>query len=229
MGNTLIHFHKGPSDEIKDQIGIEAIAKFFKDKKGTNVSCDSILGDFIQPWMQVMPLRKKFHKEFSIDDFIDPFIQKMNITLSKEERIQMMIAFDCDYQKYLHTESDVHETLSYLKERYKLGVISNSPSFSEVNQDHFRHLGLNHYIEGYIFSYDLKIGKPRPEIFKRALELFSVIPDEALMVGDSLDNDILGAQSVGMKTAWLNFHDKPHGEICPDFVIKNLAMLKEIV
>jgi HAD superfamily hydrolase (TIGR01450 family) len=44
-------------------------------------------------------------------------------------------------------------------------------------------------------------GKPEKEIFDVALERFQVSPENALMVGDRLDTDVLGANRAGMKSA----------------------------
>ena len=41
--------------------------------------------------------------------------------------------------------------------------------------------------------------KPHPTIFKAALELLGVAPAEAVMVGDSLEEDIEGARALGMR------------------------------
>jgi len=47
----------------------------------------------------------------------------------------------------------------------------------------------------------LILGKPEPGIFKTALQRMELAPEEVIMVGDRLETDILGAQSLGMKTA----------------------------
>ena len=41
--------------------------------------------------------------------------------------------------------------------------------------------------------------KPAPAVFEAALEIAGVAPDEALHVGDSLDNDIEGARAAGIR------------------------------
>jgi putative hydrolase of the HAD superfamily len=41
--------------------------------------------------------------------------------------------------------------------------------------------------------------KPHPSIFRAALELMGVRPDEAAMVGDSVPHDVAGAQQAGMR------------------------------
>lgn len=58
--------------------------------------------------------------------------------------------------------------------------------------------GLAPLVDGALSSAELGIGKPEPEIFRRALELAGARAEDALMVGDSLDTDIRGAEAVGI-------------------------------
>jgi FMN phosphatase YigB (HAD superfamily) len=63
-----------------------------------------------------------------------------------------------------------------------------------------------------------------------AVEKLSLPVEDILFVGDCLDNDIQGAQRVGMKAVWIN-RDKensPDG-IVPDFEIHHLSDLTNIV
>ena len=54
--------------------------------------------------------------------------------------------------------------------------------------------------------------------------------DEAIMVGDNLMTDILGASLVGMKSVWINRHDKPKSdEVIPDYEITHLEELYSIL
>ena len=73
--------------------------------------------------------------------------------------------------------------------------------------------------------------KPAPGIFREALGLMGCRPEEALYVGDSQDDDIVGARGVGMRVAWLNRRGsslKP-GVPEPDFEIRDLRGLLEIM
>jgi len=56
-------------------------------------------------------------------------------------------------------------------------------------------------IEGMGFPPETVVGKPSPIAFEIALEVAGVSPREALMIGDRLDTDILGAQRAGLDTA----------------------------
>ncbi len=48
------------------------------------------------------------------------------------------------------------------------------------------------------------LGKPGPFLFEEALAQLGVRPTEAVMVGDNLGTDILGARSLGMASVWVN-------------------------
>ena len=55
-----------------------------------------------------------------------------------------------------------------------------------------------------VTSEDTHTYKPRLEMFKRALDVMGVRPDEVLHVGDSPMSDVFGAGRVGIDTAWVN-------------------------
>jgi len=70
-----------------------------------------------------------------------------------------------------------------------------------------------------VYSGDVGVRKPAPEIFLRALEELGVDPLGAMFVGDRLDADVQGAARVGMTTVqalWFNADDTPGIE--PDFM-----------
>ncbi|MGC9529175.1 MAG: HAD-IIA family hydrolase [Candidatus Bipolaricaulaceae bacterium] len=56
-------------------------------------------------------------------------------------------------------------------------------------------------LEGMGFAPEEVVGKPSPIAFQVALEVAGAGPEEALMIGDRLETDILGAAAVGMDTA----------------------------
>jgi putative hydrolase of the HAD superfamily len=54
--------------------------------------------------------------------------------------------------------------------------------------------------------------KPNPSIFRAALELVSARPEESLMVGDSVRQDIDGALKTGMQAVLVHRAHEPHPE-----------------
>jgi putative hydrolase of the HAD superfamily len=96
---------------------------------------------------------------------------------------------------------DVLETLDALAGRgVRLGLISNSHRCLASFQTHFALEGL---ITVAVSSAELGYLKPHPQIFRAALERMRVTAGEAVMVGDSLPHDVLGARQAGMRGVWL--------------------------
>jgi len=91
----------------------------------------------------------------------------------------------------------VPELLQKLRERCRLGVIANHGTgiLAQMN--------LAPYFDVAAVSQELGVSKPDPRIFQLALERAGCMPEEALMVGDRLDNDVAPAKRLGMKTLWI--------------------------
>jgi HAD superfamily hydrolase (TIGR01662 family) len=82
----------------------------------------------------------------------------------------------------------------------RLGLISNSHRCLASFQSHFELEGL---ISATVSSVDHGFMKPHPSIFRAALALLNVEPDEAVMVGDSLPHDVVGGTRAGLRGVWL--------------------------
>ena len=78
----------------------------------------------------------------------------------------------------------------------QVGLISNSHRCLTSFREHFELHGL---IAAALSSSEHGYVKPHPSIFESALKLLGVGAAESVMVGDSLSQDIEGAQSVGMR------------------------------
>lgn len=73
--------------------------------------------------------------------------------------------------------------------------------------------------------------KPRPDIFRHALEATGAEPARTLFVGDKAELDVAGAHGVGMDAAWINpgREPLPPGIPPPLYEIRDLAELEAIV
>lgn len=63
--------------------------------------------------------------------------------------------------------------------------------------------GLLPLFDHVLISGELGVGKPEAAIFRRALDLAGARPEEAVMVGDSLERDVAGALGTGLSAVWL--------------------------
>ncbi|MBK9713730.1 MAG: HAD family hydrolase [Kouleothrix sp.] len=121
-------------------------------------------------------------------------------------------------------------TLAALHERgHRIGLISNTIWPAELHLEDLEEIGLLHYIERPIFSGELGIWKPSPQIFQHALDVLGATPAETVFVGDSPREDILGAQRVGMRAVWVRSREFPLGDVQPDGIIEALPELLPIL
>ncbi len=126
---------------------------------------------------------------------------------------------------------DASETLEHLKNRgYKLGVIANQDAGTAQRLEAF---GLLKYFDVLATSAELGVAKPDKLIFKKAFELAGCKPQDSVMIGDRLDNDIIPAKASGMKTVWIRkglsiYQNTQLARGCTDFIIDNLSDLKGI-
>ena len=106
---------------------------------------------------------------------------------------------------------DVHPALDRLENMgVRRALISNWDSrLAHI----LKELGLWVHFESRIISSHEGIEKPNPAIFQSALSAMSVAPENAMHVGDSYDEDVLGAHQAGLEAVWL----VRNGEVCePD-------------
>jgi len=92
--------------------------------------------------------------------------------------------------------------LDYLKPKYRLHIITNG--FSEVQMPKLKNSGLLKYFDTVITSESVGVKKPNPKIFEYALTKANALASESVMIGDSLEADIEGADKVGMHSLFFN-------------------------
>ncbi|MBS7610511.1 HAD family hydrolase [Candidatus Bathyarchaeota archaeon] len=129
------------------------------------------------------------------------------------------------------------EVLRELRHRYKLAVVTNTVTSREPQvRLALRRAGLEEYFDAVITSVDVGANKPEAAPFQEALRRLGALPSEAVMVGNRLDTDILGAKRLGIKAILLRregiIEDKKEPrspEEVPDYVINSLRKLPEIL
>jgi putative hydrolase of the HAD superfamily len=102
----------------------------------------------------------------------------------------------------------------------KTGIVANSwPEPARLLRADVETFGLAGLLDVQVWSEEVGVAKPAPEIFLRALEQLGVDPVDAMFVGDRLETDVRGAADAGLTTVqalWFNA-DQADG-IEPDFL-----------
>lgn len=124
---------------------------------------------------------------------------------------------------------ETFSVLNRLKGNYKLVLLTNgSPSLQNEKLKITPEIAP--YFDHIIISGAFGKGKPAREIFEHVLEKSTIVAEEALMVGDNLLTDIMGASSVGMKSVWINRElAKNKAQVMPTYEIDNLELIFDIL
>ena len=136
-----------------------------------------------------------------------------------------------DPMKYITLEAKAVEVVAELKRSgFRLALVSNMMLPGKLLAAKLEEAGILSYFDPIIISSEVGFIKPHPEIFYRALRESGLSPAEVVFVGDTYDQDIMGAKRVGLKTVWLNSRHEPRTmarDNPPDAEIETLAALLE--
>lgn len=98
-----------------------------------------------------------------------------------------------------HLYPGADEVLEQLAGEYTLALAGNAPAdIVDVLDD----LGVLRWFRHTDVSGSLGIKKPDERFFRTILDRAGLAPSEAIMIGDRLDNDIIPAKKLGLRTIW---------------------------
>ncbi|MHB1176805.1 MAG: YjjG family noncanonical pyrimidine nucleotidase [Daejeonella sp.] len=135
--------------------------------------------------------------------------------------------FENDYVIICPTKTNLfpyaHETLAYLRHKYALHIVSNG--FKESTEMKIGNTGLGKHFNNVFISESIGFNKPDKAIFEHILKRTQAEIPESLMIGDSVEADIRGAQNIGMKAIYFN----PENKEKPGDVTQQIACLSELM
>lgn len=115
-----------------------------------------------------------------------------------------------------------------VKSQIKLGVLSDAPSREAWLR--LCYMNYHHFFDCVVTHDDSGERKPSPKPFKIILEKLGVNADEAIMVGDWFERDMIGAKNVGIFTAYAKYGAvKPLDNTEADYTLKSISNLIEII
>ncbi|RED50046.1 YjjG family noncanonical pyrimidine nucleotidase [Seonamhaeicola aphaedonensis] len=165
-------------------------------------SIDVNIADFLSFYEPINLHYWKLYREERIDKQSLRFCRLNDAFLELGMKVDKDVIFKLsdDYITYLTTHNflfeDTHDVLSYLKIKYNLHIITNG--FEEVQNRKLTQSNINHFFKTITNSEMVGVKKPNPKIFNYALEKAKATVETSIMIGDSYEADILGAQNVGM-------------------------------
>lgn len=193
-----------------------------------------IIGQFVeQAALLGWPLR---HEE-ALEAFIEahrrfsPF--PMQDVMAKFIRLEEDIAAARSGMKYRKALEkpfpQAKELLRKLAQRYRIGIIANQSAGTASRLESY---GMLEHIQAVFASFEEGLAKPDPRFFELALARTGCRPEEAVMVGDRIDNDIVPAKRLGMGAIWVRqglarHQSVPDPLFAPDCTVEALADLEQ--
>jgi putative hydrolase of the HAD superfamily len=169
---------------------------------GLKLDADKLGDAFVSAWNQ-MPKRSAIAGPRENDDkdwwrnLVDLVLDQVAPSLGELDRDNF---FEIAYDHF--AESGVWElypevisVLTQLEPRFQLAVVSNFDGRLRFIIDH---LGISKFFKHIFVSSELGADKPDPEIFRRALRVVDLSPDQVLHVGDDPERDWKAAKAAGL-------------------------------
>jgi putative hydrolase of the HAD superfamily len=202
-------WHRSPARPYCVSIGISSWeglwARFYGDEQNLKI---------LRNWAPVYR-RESWSRalaEHGVDDLL--FADELATVFQKERRLRHIVY------------PDVVPILQALREKYKLGLVTNGAP--DLQREKLQGSKLGVFFDVVIIAGEVGIGKPDPRIFDLLCERLNVGPETAIVVGDSLGRDISGAQRAGLRAIWLNRDNRErNGLVNPDYEVESLNELCE--
>jgi putative hydrolase of the HAD superfamily len=179
---------------------------------------------------QYLPRPYYLHRDL-FRDVLLAMAEDLKTTITEEQLARYRALQHERRERNFALREGVHDTLSALRARgCHLGIVSNA------DDDQFAHMvelgQLQPYFDSLLSSEQARSCKPALVIFQEALWRADCAPEEALFVGDSLQQDIAGANRMGLQSVliWSDAdREPPSGEHRPRYVIRHIPALLELV
>ena len=232
LGETLLHFSGDWSTVVRQ--GAAAMGEWYLQKKRIKLDQTMLAEAFITERKAGLVLAMQTQREVTAQAALKEALLKIaappRALAIVDEAIKVYFEpEEAAWQVY----ADTINTLKMLKKQgYALGLYSNATDDlliqRLVNQNRLRPL-----LSPTFSSATWEWRKPRPEPFLLIAQRWGFQPSEIVMVGDTLNADILGAQNAGMSSVLVTMNEAPSNEdnrhLHPTATIPSLATLPGVI
>ena len=222
LDDTIWDFHTNARLSLQDMFEQRKLAQYFTD-------FDEFFQIYakrnIELWEQYG--KGEITKEFLMSERFRYPLSKMGL-----DDVELAEEIGIQYLDILPTKTTLmpyaKELLDYLYPKYPLTLISNG--FVEVQYKKMRSSEIEKYFKHIVLSESAKALKPDKKIFEYALSLNNASKTEAIMIGDSYEADIRGAQNAGIDQIYYPLHpDNIQKEQTATHTIRSLKELFDIL
>lgn len=188
LDHTLWDFEKNSA------LAFEAIFR----KYGVGVNLEDFLEHYIPinlKYWQLYQYDKITQEELRYGRLKDVFTL-LDYKVTDETILVLSVEYITFLPQFNYLFDGAVEILDYLNSKYRLHIITNG--FHEVQNNKLKNSNISHYFQTVTNSEMAGFKKPNPLIFEYALKQAKTKKQNSIMIGDSLDADIVGALNFGL-------------------------------
>jgi putative hydrolase of the HAD superfamily len=228
LGSTLLEFENHPWEELI-RLGIEAVYDALHVHGAVLPGRDLFSRTFHDTYNTTWRVAEQSLVEMEIRMLLEKTARGLGLALSDAEMLSLVRVHYQPVASQVTMYADTIDTLVDVRGRgMKVGLVSNTIWPGSLHREDLERFGIIGLFDHLLFSADVGIRKPHPQIFKTALEALQVAPHEAVFVGDRVPEDVAGAKRVGMRGVWKERPDRERlPDVIPDAQIVNLRELLE--
>lgn len=190
LDNTLLDFVKMKQFSVKAAITA-------MNEAGLEVDEKKAYEDIFDLYME-----RGWENQQVFDDYLNQTVGKVSNKILAAGIVSYRRAREATLLVY----PNVNKTLIQLiKMGINLAVVSDAPSREAWMRLYY--LNLHHVFDPVLTFDDTGVRKPSPKPFQMALDYLKIKPNEAIMIGDWPERDVVGAKEIGMKTIFARYGD----------------------
>jgi HAD superfamily hydrolase (TIGR01549 family) len=223
LGSTLLEYEKFDWDEIA-RMGMVSGYEFLKSEKKKIPPIEVCGARFHEIYDQWRLEREESLYEINFKDLVSHAFKQLDIPNYDEFVLEFIHAYYQPISEHVEDLNDSAVTLQKLKSTgLRLVIVSNSVFPAYLHMQELNKYNILPHIDGMIFSCELGIKKPHPDIYQFALQIAGCNADEAFFVGDRYLEDVKGPSEAGIKAI---LKRKPGREYPPE--ITNFTIIDEL-
>ena len=232
LGSTLLHF--GDDWEAVARTGAEEMASWYFKTKHIKLDQSALVETFLTERAAGKQIADQTQLEVTAQQSLREALKKIDAPASTHSLVEAAIKVYFGPEELIwEAYPDAVDTLKQLKSQgYRLGLYSNATDDRLVQRLVNRN-GLRPWLSPTFSSAGWGWRKPKPAAFNLIARRWGLSPAEIVMVGDTLNVDVLGARQAGMHSILVTMDEAPSNDenrhIQPDAVADRLSALPEMI